>query len=287
MNNAWRRMGFRLIWACLGLVASAAWGEPVTLTLPNKVVVKADYREGDPSKPALVLLHGFLQTHHFPTITRLAESLSSEGYTVLAPTLSLGVTHRNQSIACEAIHTHTLASGVDEINAWVKWLRERKRGQIILMGHSLGNLYNLAYLSSYPDKNIKKFIGISIVEGRLKAGESARSEIVRTLRKQARSSGKQVLENQFSFCQKFRSSPASVLSYMEWGPDKILQAVQKSALPVTMIMGSRDDRLGPDWLERLKKSRAKVIIIDGANHFMDGQHEFDLMDRVLEELKAS
>jgi pimeloyl-ACP methyl ester carboxylesterase len=269
--------------ACLSPLAR---GEPVELTLANQVVAKAEFHMGDPDKPAVILLHGFLQTHHFPTIHRLVEALSGEGYTVLAPTLTLGVSHRSQSIACEAIHTHAVAGGVEEINAWVKWLKNRKVKRIILGGHSLGNIYNLAYLAKYPDGQVVKFIGISIIEGQLKAGEHARAGMVKKLRKSVGMGDRRIVEDQFSFCQKFRSTPESLLSYMEWGPDKILTAVQKSPVPVTMIMGSRDDRLGKDWLDRLKKTRAKVIVIDGANHFMDGQYEFDLVDLFLSELKA-
>lgn len=270
----------------LGMATQYAHAEIITLTLPNKLVAKADFHAGEPNKPAVLLLHGFLQTHTFPTIKRLTDSLASEGYTVLAPSLSLGVTHRNQSMACEAIHTHTVASGVEEIHAWVKWLKTKKVKEIILGGHSLGNVYYLTYLNDHPDRMVSKLVGVSIMEGSLKAGEHARGGLVSKLRGKVRGGEKGVQEGQFSFCQKFRATPDSLLSYMEWGPDKILAAIDKARLPVTMIMGSSDDRLGKDWLDRLKKSRAKVIIIEGANHFMDGQYEFDLMDHFLAELKG-
>jgi len=272
-------------WTVLASMNSRA--EPVELTLPSKQVAKAEFRAGNPAKPAVILIHGFLQTHNFPIINRLLEALSAEGYTVLAPTLSLGITHRAQSLACEAIHTHTVASGAAEIHAWVKWLKARKAKKTILVGHSLGNVHNLEYLSSHPDASVSKFIGISIMEGRLKAGEQTRSSQIQKLRKSmgTRSSG--LLEEQFSFCQKFRASPESLLSYMEWGPDKILETIDTIRIPVTMIMGSQDDRLGEGWLDRLKKSRARVVIIDGANHFMDGQYEFDLLDHFLEELRRA
>ncbi|MEW6677119.1 MAG: alpha/beta fold hydrolase [Pseudomonadota bacterium] len=255
------------------------------LTLPNKIVAQGEFRTGDPAKPAVLLLHGFLQTHNFPTIHRLVEALSDEGYTVLAPTLSLGIPHRGQSVACEAIHTHTVAQGAEELNAWVKWLSARQVRQIILAGHSIGNIYNLAYLSSYPDSRVKKLIGISIVEGRLKIGEPARAGLVRDLRKAVQEDKRKTIEHQFSFCQRFHATRESLLSYLEWGPDKILTAVRKANLPVTMIMGGKDDRLGADWVDRLKKTPARVIIIPGANHFMDGQHEFDLVDEFLNEMK--
>ena len=90
----------------------------------------------------------------------------------------------------------------------------------------------------------------------------------------------------FSFCQKFRSTPESIESYLDWGPEKLLAAIRKTKVPATMIMGSKDDRLGPDWTSHLQKTRAKVIILEGANHFMDGQFEFDLLEKVLLELKG-
>lgn len=275
-----------LKWMLMGLALGSWTGanaEIVTLTMPNKLVARAEFRQGDPGKPAVILIHGFLQTHMFPTVSRLTDSLASDGYTVLSPTLTLGVTHRNQSMACEAINTHTVADGVAEIGAWMKWLRSRKASRIVLAGHSLGNIYNLAYVSSAKGRPPVKLIDISIVEGSLKSGEASRGGLVRAMRD--RSGRREVLENQFSFCQKYRSTARSLLSYLEWGPDQILAAIQKSRIPITMIMGSKDDRLGQDWLERLRQTRAKVVTIQGANHFMDGQYEFDLVEDVLSELK--
>jgi len=257
------------------------------LTLPNKLVATAEFRQGDPKKPVVVVLHGFLQTHHFPTITSLTDGLSGEGYSVLAPTLSLGVTHRAKSMPCEAVNTHSIESTAAELNEWVKWLKGKGFNNIVIAGHSQGNVTNMAYLSSYPDASVKKFIGVSIAEGRMKLNDAERAKLISSLRAKVKNGVKDIQENQFSFCQKYRSTPQSIFSYLDWGPDKILAAIGKTKVPATMIMGSKDDRLGPDWTNRLQKTRAKVIVIDGANHFMDGQYEFDLIETVLKELKGA
>ena len=278
-------MGKSMQWICpllVGLLCCATSNaKTVELRLPNKLVAMAEFRQGSPDKPAVILISGFLQTNSFPTISRLTDTLADEGYTVLAPTLTLGVTHRRQSLACEAINTHTVASGVQEIQAWVNWLKTKKAKHIVLSGHSLGSIYNLAYLSGKPDILVRQYIGVSIVEGSLKIGENARAPLVHKLRQQVRDEADGLVENQFSFCQKYRSTPESILSYMEWGPEKILTEINQSKIPVTMIMGSKDDRLGPDWTEKLKQTSAKVILIEGANHFMDGQYEFELYDHFL------
>lgn len=273
---------FALVWL---LTAAPGHAEIVELAMPGKLVAQADFRSGEAGKPAVILLHGFLQTHAYPTVRRLADTLAGEGYTVLTPTLSLGVPQRRQSLACEAIHTHSLEDGVAELAAWVKWLKARRPGKILLAGHSMGSLYVLGYMSRKPDADIAKVVGISIVEGSLKIGEAARPALVQRLRTQALAHGRDLVRTQLSFCTEYRSSVAALLSYVEWGPDRILEAINQIKVPVSMIMGSKDDLLGKDWLQRLKKSRARVRIIEGANHFMDGPYEFDLVDLFLAELQ--
>lgn len=268
---------------CISLLARAA---PVELTLPNKLVAKAEYRKGDPEKAAVILVHGFLQTHEFPTIHRLTDDLADSGHTVVSPTLTLGVTHRRQSLACEAIHTHTLRQTGQEIDLWVKWLKARHRGPIVLIGHSIASVELLAYLSGKPDPAIKRFIGVSIIEGRLKLTPSETARLIDDMRLAMKTGKPRVVTHPFSFCQKYQATPASLLSYLEWTPKQVLDAAGRLSLPHLFIMGGHDDRLGADWVDDLK-ARSRVKVIPGANHFMDGEHEFDLLDVVLDELKAA
>jgi dienelactone hydrolase len=259
--------------------------EPVELTLPGKLVARGEFRPGDVDKPAVLLLHGFLQTHEFPTIQRLADNLAGEGYAVLTPSLSLGVPHRRQSLACEAIHTHGMADAMAEIDAWVRWLKRKKPRAIVLMGHSFGSAQTLAYLSGKPDPAVRALIGVSIMEGRVIDDRAARQRTLAELRARVKAGDRQPVTQPFSYCKAYRATPASLLSYLEWTPDRLLEAINRAPLPVAMIMGGRDDRLGAAWIERLGKTRAKLEVIEGADHFMDGEHEFDLLDRVLTELR--
>ncbi len=267
-------------------LAMVAHSETIELTLTGNVVARADYRKGAAHKPAVVMLHGFLQTYEFPTIHRLAEGMADAGHTVLSPNLSLGITHRRQSLACEAIHTHTMQDAGREIDAWLKWLKTRHRGPIVLLGHSFGSVEILAYLSNRPDPAITRMIGVSIVEGRIKLTPAETGQLIRNLRQAVKTGTPRVVNHPFSFCRHFQATPASLLSYLEWTPQRVLDASSRLTLPSLFIMGQNDDRLGPGWVEQLDK-RNRVEVIPGANHFMDGNHEFDLLDVVLNELKAS
>lgn len=266
-------------------IGLAVRAEPVELAMPNKLVALADFRKGDPNKPAVILLHGFLQTYESPTIHNLADGIAAAGNTVLAPSFTLGVTPRRQSMACEAIHTQTMKEGEGEIDAWVKWLKARHHGPIVLIGHSFGSAELLAYLAGKYDPAIKRFIGISLVEGRLKLDAAQTADLIADMRHAVKIGEPRVVTRQFSFCQKYQATPASLLSYLEWTPQRVLDAAARLPLPSLFIMGGSDERLGHGWVNKLQK-HCRVKIIKGANHFMDGEYEFDLLDTVLKELKA-
>lgn len=264
---------------------ASARADEISLAMPNGLVALADFRTGQPGKPAILLLHGFLQTHHFPTVFRLTEALHDEGYTVLAPTLSLGIPHRKKSLACEAIHTHTLDDDYREIASWLKWLHDKGHGPVILIGHSTGSLNLLHMLSQTPSPGVERLIGISLVEARLELDEKARRTLVTDMRRRMAGKDGRLITRQLSFCRQYTATPSGLLSYIEWSPERILKAIKGLELPQAYIMGDQDDRLGRDWIPRLKMTGKRIHMIPGANHFMDGEHEFDLLDEVLKELR--
>jgi hypothetical protein len=51
-------------------------------------------------------------------------------------------------------------------------------------------------------------------------------------------------------------------------------------------MGDADSMLGRGWIKALQHVRTPVVVVRGANHFMDGQHEFDLLDQTLRFLET-
>jgi len=267
------------------LTMACAQAETVTLAMPSKLEARAAYLAGQPGKPLVLILHGFLQTQEFPTVHRLAEGLHNEGYTVLAPTFSLGVPHRKKSFACEAIHTHTFQEDFRELDRWMKWLREKGHTSFVAIGHSQGSAELLAYLLGKPALPARRFIGVSIVDASASRDVAANKRIEQDLRSRVARGDHSVVTYPISYCSRFMGTPASLLSYQEWSSERILNALKRLTVPTTLIMGSSDDRLGPNWIEQLQKTGKTVHVIQGANHFLDGQYEFDLLDLVLADLK--
>jgi pimeloyl-ACP methyl ester carboxylesterase len=260
------------------LLSFGVQAKTVHLDTATGVSARADYQPGQPDKPAVLVLHGMLQTHGVRTVRTLADSLSANGHPVLTPTLSLGVAQRQQSLDCDAIHSHTLGEDIGEIRAWVDWLARRATGPIVLVGHSTGGLKLLAYLQEDPHPRVSRLVAVSLAGfASWTKGVDAAAEI-----EQARAQGEQELhEYSLGYCaDSYKAPPEPFLSYMRWNAERIERALAESPVPVKVVLGSQDRRLPPRWPQRVAEQGARVQVVEGAGHFFTGLHELALGDAV-------
>jgi dienelactone hydrolase len=275
----------RIVLFCLliSVFPAAAHAMIVQQEMRPGITASAEYLIGERSKPAVLLLHGFLQTRDFPTVATLARGLQDAGYTVLAPTLSLNIPNRAQSLACEAVHKHSLDDDVSEIARWVGWLKSQGHHSIVLVGHSFGSLQLLAYLSIKPDAAVKAYIGASLIEAQI--GTTARPALIAQLEDRVRGKQRALVNQTLSFCGKYPSTPEGLLSYVHWDQARLLAALKHSPVGVKLIMGGADNMLERGWIKALQHVGTPMVIVKGASHFMDGAHEFDLLDHTLKHLE--
>lgn len=252
--------------------------------LPGRMAL-AEHAAGDPGKPAVVLVHGFLQTHEFPTIRRLAEGLADEGYPVLAPTLTLGVPERMQSLDCGAIHTDGIEEKAAELVAWVNWLRARHSGPVVLFGHSSGASLVLATLRLHPDLPVA---GVLLASLTYFGPGSARSETLEdVVRARADlAAGRKVGRYGLGYCNPFVATPEAYLSHRALDRERVMADIDASPVPVALVMGGRVDPAERKWIEWLQAQGAAPDRIDDANHFFADAAEFELLDWVLARLDA-
>lgn len=264
-----------------GLIGVAS-ADIITKTMPNGLSAKADFTMGAEDKPVVLILHGFMQTHDFSTVARLANSLKDEGYTVLVPTLTLNINNRKQSLACEAIHTHTMQGDVAEVVDWIDWLNKKTQRKITLIAHSAGSTHLLATMEGKTDPRIDKLILISLLhfhedplsQNTLESYERAQNDV---------KEGRQGLfVYDLAFCKKYPSEPEAFLSYRSWVQERTIQALNSLMLPTTIVIGGNDNRMRPAWREALMSTKVDVITMKDAGHFFDTQFEFDLLDIVLD-----
>lgn len=255
--------------------------ETVEARLPGGMVASAEFRAGQPARPAVLLLHGFLQTRQAMPLSALADTLSGQGYTTLSPTLSLGINRRSKSLACEAAHLHNLEMDVAELGWWVNWLVKKGYSHIALVGHSSGSIQVLHYVAQQPDPAVKQAFLVSLIGFTSLPDDRKRAHAL------AKTAPGKLERYSLSYCKtNYTAPPAAYVSYADSSSDRILTLLGKSRLPIQVILGANDPTLDKGWPERLRSRGLTVTTIANSGHFFDGEAEFDLADKLDAQLKS-
>lgn len=262
----------------LALFALNAHAEIVTLKPSSKIAALAEYQPGAKDRPAILMMHGFLQTREFAIIKSMADELANAGYTVLSPSLSLGIPQRKRSLDCEALHLHSMEGDTKEIQHWVEWLRGKGHKKIVGFGHSFGATQLLAWADKYPHDDFR-LIAVSLV------GSMPQAQRNKPAPASERKKGAALLVAPLSFCNRYASPASNYFSYLDWDEKKILSALGTTKVPTDAILGSDDNRLVSGWGNQLRQAGINTHVIKDANHFMDGTHEFDVLEIALNILK--
>lgn len=272
---------------CLFLLSTPAHAETIEARLSSGIIATADFHPGVPAQAAVLLIHGFLQTQHSQPISTLASNLASKGYSTLSPTISLGINRRKQSMPCEMVHTHFINDDSAEINYWVSWLANKGYKNIVLVGFSsTGNVEVLLHNTQGSHPAVSKSILISMNPVAISQAElkKARAANVSHLEK-----SKQPNVYSVGYCRKnFFATQASYLSYAQYHEANMLALISQNTIPTDYIFGSADTILPNNWIAQIKalKPHSKIIVIEKANHFFDGEFEFDLAEKVEQSLKS-
>ncbi|MEJ2454553.1 MAG: alpha/beta fold hydrolase [Candidatus Thiodiazotropha sp.] len=269
-----------LLTCCLLLTTTPVLSDLIAEQQSSGFIATAQLLPGEAQKKAILILHGFLQTRDFFTVRRLGEALHDMGYTVLLPSLTLGIDNRRQSLACEAIHSHSMDQDTEEIGFWINWLQRRTGKRPTLIGHSVGSLELLAYLDEEPDPPIEQAILISLIAF-VQGPIAKENEAERQRAQQQLAHGDNSLTHYYlAYCDSYTTTPENYLSYVTWDGNKTLEVLNNLAVEPTIVLGGEDRRLGDDWLPSLRQVGVEVVEIPGANHFFDHEYEFDLVDSI-------
>lgn len=266
----------------LGLCALAAAASEISIPLSNGKQGLADFRRGSAERPAIFLLHGFLQTYRFSTIQLIADELASSGYTTLAPTLTLNINQRRQGMSCDAIQNHSVAEGNQEIADWIAWLRTQGYSRIVAIGHSSGSMRLLNYLSEQPPQERIRLIATSIGPIHDWHNPQEVQQQIQRAEELARTHPEQIASYTLGFCSHNYPAPArAYLSYMQWSEAWVLQQLQQLSRHVHVILGTNDNWLPPEWGKRLAGTSIPTTLVEGGSHNFNGAAEFELLDLIL------
>ncbi len=285
--------------------ASPVRVEAVEITGPKGLTLLGDYRvpgSSRPGVPAVLLVHGVLQTGRYLVVRPLAEALAQRGYPALSITLSHGVTRRTEPLTCDSLHLFALEDSFPEIQAWLRWLRGKEHPGAVLVGHSLGANQVLYYAARAEDPYIRGLVSVALVQSDRKhlirlfeqtRGKSFDAVINEAQRLVATGKGERLLTVPFFACSQARVSARAFLSYFgpnaQGKPTALLPSVR---IPYLAVHGSADPRaseLAPDVRALQQGSPAfRWVEIEAADHFFRdflGEDLADAVERFLEGLR--
>ncbi|NOR51461.1 MAG: alpha/beta fold hydrolase [Gammaproteobacteria bacterium] len=263
------------------------------LTLNANQVIAEDQTA---SNRTVLITHGTLAHNQMEIIEALQELLSEEGINSLAINLSLGIDNRHGSYDCAVPHTYRHTDAVEEIAAWVGWLKKGDVEHIIVMGHSRGGNQTAWYAAEHSDPAVKQVVLIAPAtwseQGALKnyrkRYETDLADLLKHAKKMVASGkGKEFMQAvDFIYCAATQvTAEAFVSNYNPDGRRNSPDLFAKIDEPLLVIAGSEDKvvtGLVEQASELLADGKNRLSVIDGADHFFRDLYAEELIEGLVE-----
>lgn len=263
----------------------------------NANLVMAD---GKSFKDGVILMtHGTLAHGKMEIMAGLQNMFRERGLNTLSITLGLGLDNRSGMYDCKVAHRHKHTDALDEIGAWLNWLKQKGVRRVILFGHSRGGNQTAWFASEHDDAVIKAVILAApatwdqkgAVQDYKKNYKKDLGPILARAEKMLKEGkGKDMMEHvDFIYCPDATVQAESFVAY--YRPDSrrdtpsVLRKIKK---PVLVFAGSNDQ-----VVKGLPKKMSKVAdgkhiqlkVIEGAGHFFRDLNSEDMADAIVEYLK--
>lgn len=246
----------------------------LTLNANLEIAENSNITEG-----VVLILHGFMSHNGMEIIDSSQQALLDNGKSSLAINLSLGVENRKGFYSCSSPQRHLQDNALDEIAAWVAWLRQKAVKQIVLLTHSRGANQAMVYSATQIDPEITHLVMLAPgvddsaqrFEGRY--GSTFNDTLERVKKEKNAGRGNQLLENvDFWYCPKATVTPDSFLSY--YGENsrfrKIQYHIPRIEVPTLVVIAGADELVlnSAAKLEPFVESKQiKLVEVEGSGHF--------------------
>ncbi len=256
--------------------------------------------EGQPPADGVMLItHGTLAHNRMELISTLQSLLKERGISTLAINLSLGISNRHNMYDCNQPMRHRHEDAVEEIGAWVDWLRAQGAKKVWLLGHSRGGNQIAWYAATKAPPEVKKVVLLAPMTWEAKtAAEKYRKRFGTPLEPMLRQAadfaraghGREPMELPgILYCKNARATPESFLSYH--APDERRNTpwwLKKIPVPVLVIAGT-EDKVVEGLIEQVEPQvdgkRIRLKVVEDADHFFRDFAAEDAADAIAEFIK--
>ncbi len=206
------------------------------------------------SEGAVLLVHDTLGHGRMGLMAALQDGFRDLGMNSLAITLGLGLDKRHGMFDCSMEQDHRHEDAIDEIAAWVNWLKEKGAPSITIAGHGRGAIQAALYAINKLDKTVKRVVLIAPLmqteektetEYRARFGRPLRPELAKAEELVASEDGNQLLDVPgFLNCPHAQVTAGAFANY--YGANakfKTTNLLQSIKVPVLLAVGDADPDL--------------------------------------------
>ena len=229
----------------------------------------------------ILITHGLLAHNKMEIISAFQNLFKARGLSTLAINLSFGISDRHGFFDCGRLHTHRPTDALDEIDAWIGWLKTQGATDIVLMGHSQGGAQTALYAAERKDESISAVV--LVAPGTFSPERTATAyqqrhgtdlapilERAQALVREGR--GQTQLDRiGFLTCENATVTAASFVGWYAPSPLRHTPALLPRIKTRTFVVVAGADALVPDLAEEVApldgKGAVSVKVIDGADHF--------------------
>jgi pimeloyl-ACP methyl ester carboxylesterase len=247
--------------------------------------------KGKSLKEGVVLvLHGTLSHNRTELIEGIQKQLTERGHNTLAINLSLGVDNRHGTYDCATPTRHKHTDALDELSAWMTWLKTQGTGPVTLIGHSRGGNQIAWFAAERMNPAIRKVV--LLAPQTWPAGYAAKTyqkrygtDLAPLLDKMAKADTKALLGPvDFLYCPKTRVSAGSFVNYYtddrRFDTPGLLATIR---VPV-LVIAAEGDEIVPGLVERVQPQadgqRIQLKVLAGADHFFRDLYSEDAVEAI-------
>lgn len=283
------------------LVASAARAGEITL--PYRGITlngTLELAEGRTLADGVVLMvHGTMSHKDMGTMRHFRSMFRKNGYSTLAVNLGLDVDNRQGNYDCAVPSTHRYGDALDEIGAWLDWLRQQGAGRVVLFGFSRGGHQAAWFAAERGHPAIEsvvllaplipaQFVEPAGYESRF--GKPLKPNLERAQALVKAGKGKALIERiGFLNCDETSVTAESFLSYYTIDPKHdLLPLLQRIEKPTFVVVAGADaivrdlDKLVAPLADG---KRLRMVVVPGSDHFFRDLYGEDAMDEILKFLR--
>lgn len=252
---------------------------------------------GKTARDGMVLItHGTLAHNGMELIKAMQSGLAGHGINTLAITLGLGLDNRQGTYDCTMPHKHKHTDALDEIGAWLGWLKEQGVAKAVLMGHSRGGAQTALYAAERPDPMISKVVLLAPMtydekaergQYQAKYGKNLAEPLAKAVSAvKAGKGGGLMTDTGFIYCPGATVSADSFVSYYQPDPRLgVVSPLSKIKAP-TLVIAASDDQVVkglPEAIKALVDGKAVTLVtIPNADHFFLDLAADDAVDAIKE-----